>query len=220
MFFFSHSDTPAVRAHLDAQTAFLNDMSKSLSRSFQEMCRLNIQLGQTMLEESTLVGQRLLTTERPTDIIAATAARAQPASEKLRAYQQHLSRAAADAQVELAKVAEQHVQETSRTARTLADQVANTTAEQADRAVRHQEESLKNFRDPFEHGHGQRSNGQAYQGSMQAADGARGANGANGSSMHGSVHVETGNDSGSFKGNLQGGNDAQASQQTKSGKPA
>lgn len=68
MFFFSRSDTPAVRAHLNAQTAFLNDMSKSLSRSFQEVCQLNIRLGQTMLEESTLIGQQLLTTERPTDI--------------------------------------------------------------------------------------------------------------------------------------------------------
>lgn len=168
MFFFSHSDTPAVRAHLDAQTAFLNDMSKSLSRSFQEMCRLNIQLGQTMLEESTLVGQRLLTTERPTDIIAATAARAQPASEKLRAYQQHLSRVAADSQVELAKVAEQHVQETSRTARALADQVARTAAEEADRSLRHQEESLRNFRDPFAHNGAQHGNGSTHHGSMQA----------------------------------------------------
>jgi phasin family protein len=209
MFFFSPSDTPAVRAHLNAQTAFLNDMSKSLSRSFQEMCQLNIQLGQTLLEESTLIGQQLLTTERPTDVISATAARALPASEKLRAYQQHLSRVSADSQVEFAKVAEQHVQETSRTARALADQVANTTVEQADRALRHQEETLKNFRDPFEHDHGQRGNGHAFQGSMQAADGG-----------NGSMHVEAGKDSGTFKGNLQGGNNAQAPQPTKSGKPA
>lgn len=213
MFFFSNSDTPAVRAHLNAQTGFLNDMSKSLSRSFQEMCQLNIQLGQTMLEESTLIGQQLLTTERPTDIISATAARAHPASEKLRAYQQHLSRVTADSQVEFAKVAEKHVQETSRTARALADQVANTTVEQADRAVREQEESLKNLRDPFEHEHDQRSNDHVFQGSMQAAGGVNG-------SMDGSLHVEAGNDSGTFKGNLQGGNNPQSSQQTKSGKPA
>ncbi|MFC3461467.1 hypothetical protein [Massilia haematophila] len=50
---FSQSVTPAVRAHLDAQAAFLNDMSKSMSRSFQELCQLNMQLGQTLLEEST-----------------------------------------------------------------------------------------------------------------------------------------------------------------------
>ncbi|MFC5512640.1 TIGR01841 family phasin [Massilia jejuensis] len=198
---------------MNAQTAFLNDMSKSLSRSFQEMCQLNIQLGQTILEESTLVGQQLLTTERPTDIISAAAVRAHPASEKLRAYQQHLSRVAADSQVKLAKVAEQHVQETSRTARALADQVANTTAEQADRAIREQEESQKNFRDPFEHEHGQRSNGHVFQGSMHDAGGANGR-------MDGSLHVEAGNDSGTSKGNLQGGNNAQSSQQTKSGKPA
>jgi len=209
MFFFSHSDAPAVRAHLNAQTAFLNDMSKSLSRSFQEMCQLNIQLGQTMLEESTLIGQQLLTTERPADIISATAGRAHPASEKLRAYQQHLSQVTANTQVEFAKVAEQHVQETSRTARALAQQVASTTVEQTERAVRHQEESLKNFRDPFEHDHGQRSNGHGFPGNMQATDGA-----------NGSMYVEAGNESGTVKGNLQGSHNVGASQQTKSGKPA
>jgi phasin family protein len=209
MFFFSHSDTPAVRAHLNAQTAFLNDMSKSLSRSFQEMLQLNIQLGQTMLEESTLIGQQLLTTERPTDVISVTAGRAHPASEKLRAYQQHLSRVTADSQVEIAKVAEQHVQETSRTARALAEQVASTTVEQADRAVRQQEESLKNFRDPFDHNDSHGSKGYAFQGNMQATDDA-----------NGSMHIEAGDDSGTIKGNRQGGNNAGASQQTRSVKPA
>lgn len=102
------------------------------------------------------------------------------------------------------------MQETSRTARALVEQVASTTVEQADRAVRHQEESLKNFRDPFEHNHNsQRSTGHAFQGNMQATDG-----------TNGSMHVEAGNDSGIVKGNLQSGNNVGASQQTKSGKPA
>lgn len=206
MFLFSKSDTPAVRAHLNAQAAFLNDMSKSLSRSFQEMCQINMQLGQTLLEESTIVGHQLLTTEGPTELISVTAARAQPASEKLRAYQQKLSRVAADSQVEFAKVAEQHVQETSRTARALAEQVANSAAEETDRAIRHQEEALKNFRDPFEHGNAQRGNGRAYQGSMQAAEGGNGG-----------VHVDESANA-AFKGSAQGAHAGQASQQGKAGK--
>ena len=174
MYPFSPSVTPAVRSHLDAQVAFLNDLSKSLSRSFQDLCQLNIQLGQTLIEESTIASQKLLTTNRPDDVISIAASRAQPASEKLRAYQQHISRVAADAQVELSRVAEQHVQETSRTAQALAHEVARVAAEESDRSKRQQEETIKTFRDPFQH------------------DSHRSAGNGNGSSAHG--HLQSGND--------------------------
>lgn len=193
MFPFSQSVTPAVRSHLDAQVAFLNDMSKSLSRSFQDLCQLNIQLGQSLIEESTIAGHRLLTTNRPDDAISVAASRAQPASEKLRAYGQHISRVAADAQVELARVAEQHVQETSRTAQTLANEVARVAAEESERNKRQQEETLRNFRDPFQHD-SHRGNGSSAHGHLQAAgdggnmqfDGEAG-----GASVHGSVQGHT-----------------------------
>ncbi|QNA91104.1 phasin family protein [Massilia sp. Dwa41.01b] len=149
MYPFSQSVNPAVRTHLDAQTAFVNDMSKSLFQSFQQMCDLNIKLAQTMLEETTLASQQLLTADRQTELLSAAASRAQPASEKLRAYQQHISRLAADAQVELARVTEQHAQNTARTARALADEVARTTSEEAERGLRKQQEIVQQFVDPF-----------------------------------------------------------------------
>lgn len=149
MYPFSQSVNPAVRTHLDAQTAFMNDMSKSFFQSFQQMCDLNIQLVQTMLEETALTGQQLLTADRQSELISAAASRAQPASEKLRAYQQHISRLAADAQVELARVTEQHVQNTSRTARALADEVARTASEETERGLRKQQETVQRFVDPF-----------------------------------------------------------------------
>lgn len=189
MYPFSPSVTPAVRTHLDAQVSFFNDFSKSLSRTFQHMCELNMQLGQTMLEETAIAGHQLLTTQNPTDAISVTAARAQPATEKLRAYQQHISRMVADTQVDLARVTEQHVQETSRTARDLAEQVARCAIEEKERAVRDQQQLMKNFRDPFEY---QRGNGAHASGSMQ-----------NGSA---SVHVDSefGGQHASFQGNVQG----------------
>ena len=159
MFPYSQSVTPAVRTHLDAQVSFLNDMSKSLFRSFQQLVELNIQLTQTLLEESTLTGQQLLTADRHTDVIGAAASRAQPATDKLRAYQQHISRVAADAQVELARVTEQHVQETTRTARALADEVARVSSEETERNVRTQQETMRKFSDPFVPNGSQRSNG-------------------------------------------------------------
>ena len=149
MFPFSQAVTPAFRTHLDAQVSFMNDLSKSMFKSFQQMCDLNIQLAQTMLEETTTASQQMATHTRPTEAISAVSARAQPTAEKLRAYQQHLSRVAADAQVELARVTEQHVQETTRTAKALADEVQRVATEETERGMRNQQETMRNFTDPF-----------------------------------------------------------------------
>ena len=159
MYPFSNAVTPAIRSHLDAQVAFFNDLSKSFTRSVQDLVDANIRLNQTLIEESSIAGQKLLTTEGPTDAIAIAAARAQPAADKLRAYQQHISRVAADAQVELARVTEQHVQETARTARALADEVARVASDETRDHLRKQQESLNSFRDPFQHDGAQRSGG-------------------------------------------------------------
>jgi len=149
MFPFPQSMTPAVRSHMDAQTAFVNEMSKSLFRSFQQVCELNIQLAQTMFEETTLASQQLLSVERQSDLLGAATARAQPAGEKLRAYQQHIARLASEVQVELARVTEQHVQNTTRTARAMVDEAARTSAEEAERGIRSQQEALRSMTDPF-----------------------------------------------------------------------
>jgi phasin family protein len=149
MYPFPQSVTPAVRSHMDAQTNFINDMSKSIFRSFQQMCELNIQLAQTMLEETALAGKQVLTADRQADVLNAAASRAQPASDKLRAYQQHITRIAADTQVDLARVTEQHVQHTTRTARELASEVARDATEQTERGLRAQQETARQFSDPF-----------------------------------------------------------------------
>ena len=151
MYPFPQSVTPAVRTHMDAQTNFLNDMSKSWFRSFQQMCDLNIQLTQTLLEETALAGKHVLSAERQTEILSAAASRAQPTTDKLRAYQQHITRLAADTQVEMARVTEQHVQNTTRTARALADEVARDATEQTERGLRAQQETIRQFSDPFTH---------------------------------------------------------------------
>jgi phasin family protein len=149
MFPFSQNVTPAVRTHIDAQTAFMNDMSKSIFNSFQQLCDLNIQLVQTLMEETTTASRQLMTADRQTEMLSAATARAQPIADKLRAYQQHISRVAADTQVDLARVTEQHVQNTSRTARSLADEVARTASEETERGLRAQQETVKRFSDPF-----------------------------------------------------------------------
>lgn len=149
MYPFPQSVNPAVRSHIDAQAAFLNELSQTISRSFQQVFQLNMQLGQTLLEEATGTAQRMLTADGPTDALSAAASRAQPATDKLRSYEQQLSQLAATTQVDLTRASEQHVQETSRTARALASEVTRVSAEEADKSLRQQEETVRNSRDTF-----------------------------------------------------------------------
>jgi len=150
MYPYPQSVTPAVRSHIDAQTAFLNELSQTMSRSLQQAFQLNMQLGQALLEETTSAAQRMLSTDRPTDALSAAASRAQPATDRLRSYQQQLSQLAATTQVDLTRVTEQHVQETSRTARALADEVTRVSIEETDNSLRQQEETMKTSRAAFQ----------------------------------------------------------------------
>ena len=149
MYPFPQSVNPAVRTHIDAQTAFMNALSQTVSRAFQQVFQLNMQLGQGLLEEVTGAGQRMLTTSRPTDALSAAASGTQPSTEKFLSYQQQLSQLAASTQVELTRVSEQHAQETSRTARALADEVTRVSSEETGNRLREQEDTMKNARDAF-----------------------------------------------------------------------
>ena len=150
---------PAIRTHMDAQVAFFNELSKALFGTLKQVCDLNIHLSQTLLEEATLVGQQFITQQHPAEALSAASARAQPTADKVRTYHQQLSRIAADAQVELARVTDQHVAATSQTAKALADEVQRAAAEETDRGILAQQEALRKFNDPFQGGTGERSNG-------------------------------------------------------------
>lgn len=188
MYPFSQSVTPAAKNHMEAQLSFFNDMSKSLFRTVQQYSDLNIQLAQTLLEEGTQAGQQLITAHRPTEALAAAAAHAQPTAEKLRAYQQHLSRIAADTHVDLSKVAEEHVQETSRTAKALADEVARVTSEETEKTLRNHQDAVQRFTDPFSTSRGdsaRQSRGNEVRGSQSLQSGTNGAEGRESGSMQG-----------------------------------
>ncbi|KAB8064672.1 MULTISPECIES: phasin family protein [Janthinobacterium] len=150
MYPYSRSVTPAAKNHLEAQLAFFNGLSKSLFQSVQHFNDLNMQLAQGLLEESTVTSQNLLTVERAEDVFQVAAAAGQPAAEQLRKYQQQVSRLAADTQVELANVAERHVNETSRTAKALAEEVARTASEETEKNVRKQQEAMQRIAEPFQ----------------------------------------------------------------------
>jgi phasin family protein len=192
MYPFPQSVNPAVRSHFDAQTAFMNELSQTMSRAVQQVFQLNLQLGQSIFQDVAGTTQRMLAAGRPADALSAAAAGAQPGTDKLRAYQQQLSQLAAATQVDLSRVTEQHVQETSRTARALADDVTRAATEETEKNVRRQEESIKNSRDAF----------------MQAAE--RGGRFQEQDNLHASANGAGGKPDGQagspdFAGNAQGG---------------
>ncbi|HEX8403352.1 MAG TPA: phasin family protein [Duganella sp.] len=191
MYPFTQSVTPAAKTHLEAQLSFFNDISKSLFRTYQQYNELNIQLAQTLLEESTTTGHQLITANRPAEAIAAAASHAQPAAEKLRAYQQHLSRIAADTQVDFSKVAEEHVQETSRTARALADEVARVTTEETEKTMRSQQDAVNKFTDPFQRQDSARGGSESRGGQSLQSAGQNGAE-SQGGSMQGGQSAQSG----------------------------
>jgi hypothetical protein len=71
---------PAVYSHLNAQVAFFNEIPLAVSRSFQQACWLNMQLGQTLIEEALLVGLSMVPTKRATATLS-VASRAQPTAD-------------------------------------------------------------------------------------------------------------------------------------------
>ena len=208
MYPYSRSVTPAAKNHLEAQLAFFNGLSKSLFQSAQQLNDLHMQLAQGLLEESTVASQNLLTLERAEDVFQVAAASGQPAAEQLRKYQQQLSRLAADTQVELASVAEQHVNETSRTAKALAEEVARTASEETEKNVRKQQEAMQRIAEPFQAYHqngsnreqqrgaqsrdGQSLQGASHQGSQQSAGGESPASGSGNASQAGSAQSKGG----------------------------
>jgi len=150
MFPFTQSVNPALRSHIDSQFAFFNDLSQSLSASFQSVCQANFKLGQDMLEESLGVGRRMLASGQSSALTGTVLPDTKSAAEHMHTYQQHISRIAAGSQVDLARVTQQHGRETSRTAQALADEVTRVSAEQVEANARQKQEFMKNFREPFQ----------------------------------------------------------------------
>jgi len=199
MYPYPQSLNPAVRTHLDAQTAFMNELSRTYSDSLQQLVQLNMQLGQALLQETAGAAQRMLATGQATDALAAAAAHAQPATDRLQSYRQQLSQLAAATQVDLTAVTERHGQETSRTARALADELTRVTADETGKRLREQEDGMRSMREAFqkEAERGARAGAQ-FAGSLQS-----GADGAGAKPDGQARHPSGGNQQG---GNGQAGN--------------
>src|SRR6478672_11158780 len=101
--FFQSSSSPAIKAQLEAQFAFYADVSKKMFDGIQKLNELNIQVGQTLMEETLSNTRQVMQADNRIDALSIAAGQAQPAAEKVRAYNHHVQAIFAEAQVGIAK---------------------------------------------------------------------------------------------------------------------
>lgn len=135
--------TPAILAHIDAQYSFFKDVSQKFFDTAQKVNELNIQAARSILEDSLSSTQLVMCAKDPYEALSIAASQAQPAAERMRAYQQHLSDIASRTQADLARTAESHVPETSRTAAAMADDVERRAAEENERTRQRQRAAME-----------------------------------------------------------------------------
>lgn len=153
---FFKSSSPAIKAQLDAQFAFYADVSKKMFNGIQKLNELNIQVGQTLMEETLSSTRQVMQAEDRTDALSIVAGQAQPAAEKIRAYNQHVQAIFADAQVDIAKTAETHVPNATRTAEAVVKEVAQKASDQTAKVTERQKEALEKLTTPIR-GDGERN---------------------------------------------------------------
>jgi phasin family protein len=157
MLFYTQQVTPSTKAHLETQFAFFSALSKQMLDAVQKVNELNIQIAQTALQETMHSAQEVFAAQNPFDALSVATSQVQPAAERMRAYQQHLTDIAAKTQVEMARTAETHVPEASRTASAVADEVARRAAEQTQKATERQQAVLAKVASPIQRGDGART---------------------------------------------------------------
>jgi phasin family protein len=147
---FTHSAiSPAFKSQVEAQFSFFSDVTNKIFNAVQKLNELNVQVAQTVVEESLSNAQQLISSKDHHDAISVVAGQAQPAAEKLRAYQQHVQNILAETQVNLAKTAESHLPETTRAAEAIVKEVAQKASEETEKSAQRQRAAMEKLTNPI-----------------------------------------------------------------------
>jgi len=152
--------SPAIRSGIEAQLSLYGDISRNVFNAFQRLNELNVQVAQTVVEESLASTQELLSSRNHLDAISVVTGQVQPAAEKMRAYQQHLENIVAETQVNLAKTAESHLPEATRAAEELVKEATQKASEETEKATQRQQEVMEKLTNPIKRQSGKSGNGQ------------------------------------------------------------
>jgi phasin family protein len=141
--------SPAVKSQLEAQFSFMNEMSRKMFESAQKINELNMQVAETVFEESLASTRQLFSATNQHEAISIMAGQSQPAAEKIRAYQQHVQNILAEAGVGMAKTLETHAPEATRAAEATVREVAQKASEETMKATQRQKEAVEKLTTPI-----------------------------------------------------------------------
>jgi phasin family protein len=122
------SDNPALRSHLEAQVEFTKEFSQKAFDTLRQLSEMNLKLARQTIEGSLHASREMMNCTDPTQLLQTAMKQVQPATERLRAYQQHLMSLLAGAQADFNQAAEARIPEASRSASAVADEMVRHAA--------------------------------------------------------------------------------------------
>lgn len=144
MITFPQPNTQTVQSQFEAQLSLFTDMSYKLFGTVKKFNELSFQVAQSLLDECVGNFRQMMVAKDPMEILSIMASQAQPAAEKLRAYQQQLQNIGVDAQAEMVKSVEAQMSEVNRTAVVIVDQVTKQAIEETGKVAQRQKTMLDN----------------------------------------------------------------------------
>lgn len=151
MFYFNETTvSPAMKSQFDAQFSFFSDLSKKMFEGVQKLNELNVQVATTIFDESLSSTKQLLSSTDRNEAISIAASQVQPATEKMRAYQQHLHNILAETQASAAHTLESHVPKAVRATEAVVTEVAQRASEETAKATLRQKQAFEKLTTPIQ----------------------------------------------------------------------
>lgn len=122
------SDNPALRSHLESQVDFTNEFSQRALDTVRQLSEMNLKLARQTIEGSIHASRELLGCTDPVQFTQTAMKQLQPATERIRSWQEHLLRVLAGAQADFTHAAEARLPEASRSAGAVADELVRHAA--------------------------------------------------------------------------------------------
>jgi phasin family protein len=124
----SFSDNPALRSHLESQVNFMNEFTQKMVDTLRQLSEMNLKLTRQAIEGSLYASREMLSCTDPMQFAQVAMKQIEPATERLRAYQQHMLGVLAGAQADFTRAAESRVPEASRSASAVADEMVRNAS--------------------------------------------------------------------------------------------
>ncbi len=122
------SDNPALRSHLASQVDFMNEFTKKALDTVRQVSELNLKLARQEIEGTLHTSREMIGCSDPMQCMQVVMRQLTPATERLRAYQQHLLTVLSGAQAEFTHAAEARMPEASRSAGAVAEEMVRHAA--------------------------------------------------------------------------------------------